>query len=184
MDPVLIGLPIILVVLFLGFRYLSPKRRLMCSKDGTFDDLSAYFQDLTAARKATAFLIISVKDTDKFIQFKYHRKIVQRNAQSYQGVFEIDFPIITPYQKSIEKKFLAVCAEFELEVAESPAHFRHRFHNAYVLGSAAEMGEVVTRMFMEVHGATRNDALTFDYKGFARSAEPGAAAGPKVRPES
>jgi len=87
MSKVLIIAGIVFAILAIAFLAM-PRQYELFSKPGTISDIQKNIEGLLSSNDEKAFLIITVTNTNQFVQFSAYDKIVQ-----------MDFPMIEDEQK-------------------------------------------------------------------------------------
>ena len=145
MNATLIGILIaVAVILYL----LDRLRGRLPKASGRLGDSPRYFKGLL--KKAPldgAFLVMTVKGTEQFLQF--------RNTANG---FEVYFPLVTERQQSDTEKFRSACAELGLDVKDNDASL-----NTYVKVPPEEMARIVTRLFQMMYATTERTPLEFEW---------------------
>lgn len=77
--------------------------------EGTLWDLPKIMNGFIGANNDDAFLIIELKNSADFVQFKYYEN----------RLLEIDYPQATERQKSLKKPVLAVLEKLDCEIKEN-----------------------------------------------------------------
>ena len=120
------------------------------------NELEQHIDLLMHALNDRAFLIISVSGTDDFLQL----------TGDTQGV-QIDFPLITDRQLTLESK-IRLAAEAEgLEVVENKGSGGERFLDIDIEGDAVEVARVCRVLLRNVFGAEDGARLEFEGDGLS-----------------
>jgi hypothetical protein len=120
------------------------------------NELQDHIDRLMRAPSDGAFLIISVSGTDDFLQL----------TGDTDGV-QIDFPLITSRQLSLEAK-IRLAAEAEgLAVVENKGSSGERFLDIDIEGHAVEMARVCRVLLRNVFGARDDARLEFEGDGLS-----------------
>ncbi len=104
---------------------------------GTIKDLKSTLENLMLSTKEDAFVIATINGTSDFVQFSGNTKNVQ-----------LDFPLITDRQKSMEARFRTTAREMNLKVIENRGTGGEVFLDIDLKGTAAEIS-VVAQSFMK-----------------------------------
>ena len=104
---------------------------------GNVDEIESNIEKIMRSTKKDAFLVAKVRGTSDFIQFTGDAKGVQ-----------LDFPLITDRQKSMESAFRSIAKELNLEIVENAGSGGDTFLDIDIKGTAAEIA-VIGRTFME-----------------------------------
>ena len=146
---ILIGIGLICVIAFLVFVLRSSTATTIV---GTSKDILQYLSELQFAQDDDAFLVVTLRGTPDFIQFKYSN-----------GQFEIDFPLVSERQQSFEERIKSACSDIGLKIQVSDDS---QFLDIYENSTAEKIAESVIRIFQEVYGATSSDQYEFNCEGF------------------
>ena len=104
---------------------------------GSIDDIERNMLALMTSGKEGAFLIVTVQGTNDFIQFTSDASSVQ-----------LDFPLVTERQKSLEMIFRSAAKGLDLEIVENRGSGGEIFLDITMKGTAAEIA-VIARALME-----------------------------------
>lgn len=151
----LFSLIISFVFIILWF-FIFPHKIELPEKIGSIDEFTIFLSDLENANNEDAFLIITLKDTDDFIQLKYF--------ESYG--FEIDFPLVTPMQKENESKIREVCKNLYLPITENLGTDGSLFLDIYIQPKEVKISETVIKLFEQIYSADRKSLFKFSWVGF------------------
>ncbi len=119
------------------------------------NDLERYLAALQDADSEDAFLIAHVQGSEDFIQFK-----------SYSDVYEIDFPIFTERQHSLEPRIISAGAALRLEPRVTDAGGGDRFIDFDANGTPGEVAGVVRALFTAVFDLSVDALLEFECAEF------------------
>ena len=97
------------------------------------------------------FLIVGIAGTEDFIQLT----AAPDRAQ-------IDFPLITERQRSLEPKILQVAGELHLDFHETRGSNGGRFLDCDFIGSSREIADTCRKLLIHVYGISETTALTFE----------------------
>lgn len=107
---------------------------------GTLSELGAYIGPLMRADRAPAFLIVTVKDTEDFVQFTASTDSVQ-----------FDLPLLSDRQKSFEDKLRKLCADHGLSPFSTQGSDGTEFLDCDISGRESEVtktvGQIILRLF-------------------------------------
>ena len=107
---------------------------------GALSELGAYIGPLMRADRAPAFLIVTVKDTEDFVQFT-------ATAESVQ----FDLPLLSDRQKSFEDKLRKLCADHGLSPHSTQGSDGTEFLDCDISGAETEVtktaGQIILRLF-------------------------------------
>jgi hypothetical protein len=120
------------------------------------DEIEHYIDRLMSANDDGAFLIISVAGAVDFLQLTGDA----RGAQ-------IDFPLITDRQRSLEQRIRLAAERVGLPVVENRGGGSDRFLDINVEGTAAEVARVCRALLYDVFGASEGAELEFEGDGLA-----------------
>lgn len=115
---------------------------------GRLSDVPSYLAALQQASEPDAYLIIEVDGTDDFLQFTASSALV-----------ELDLPLVTERQQSLEDRFRAAAADLGLAVRDSQGPGGSRFLDVDLEASTAgaRAQEFLARLF----GVRAETALVF-----------------------
>jgi hypothetical protein len=117
---------------------------------GTTKDLENYIGIMMLSAEKYAFVIATVKGTRDFVQFSGNTKNIQ-----------LDFPLITDRQKSMEAAFRTTAKDMDLKIIENRGTGGETFLDINLKGTAAEIS-VVARTFMErFFGITQDTKIKY-----------------------
>lgn len=120
------------------------------------DKIRHYVERLMRAPGDGAFLVIAISGSDDFLQ-------LTADAEGAQ----IDFPLITDRQRSLEPKIRLAAEGAGLPLVESESGGGDRFLDVNVEGSAAEVARICRVLLREVLGAGDDAELEFESDGLA-----------------
>lgn len=104
---------------------------------GTTKDLEDSIAKMMQSTKKHAFVIAKVHGTNDFIRFNSDTKSV-----------ELDFPLVSDRQQSMEEAFRSIAKEMNLKVVENRRTAGQTFLDIYIKGTSAEIS-VVGQTFIE-----------------------------------
>jgi hypothetical protein len=117
---------------------------------GTTKDLENYIGIMMLSTEKYAFVIATVQGTRDFVQFSGNTKNIQ-----------LDFPLITDRQKSMEVAFRTTAKEMDLKIIENRGTGGEIFLDIDLKGTTAEIS-VVARTFMErFFGITQDTQIKY-----------------------
>jgi hypothetical protein len=117
---------------------------------GTTKDLENYIGIMMLSTEKYAFVIAMVQGTRDFVQFSGNTKNIQ-----------LDFPLITDRQKSMEVAFRTTAKEMDLKIIENRGTGGEIFLDIDLKGTTAEIS-VVARTFMErFFGITQDTQIKY-----------------------
>jgi len=117
---------------------------------GTTKDLENYIGIMMLSAEKYAFVIATVKGTRDFVQFSGNTKNIQ-----------LDFPLITDRQKSMEAAFRTTAKEMDLKIIENQGTGGETFLDIDLKGTTAEIS-AVARTFMErFFGITQDTKIKY-----------------------
>jgi hypothetical protein len=117
---------------------------------GTIKDLENYIGIMMLSTEKYAFVIATVKGTRDFVQFSGNTKNIQ-----------LDFPLITDRQKSMEAAFRTTAKEMDLKIIENRGTGGDVFLDIDLKGTTAEIS-AVARTFMEkFFGITQDTKIKY-----------------------
>ena len=123
---------------------------------GNFSDIGPYFNALSDAKNNNAFLVVTIKGTEDFFQFKHYE----------DGTFEIDFPLITERQQSLEDRVKTAHSDLGLSYELTESSDGSRFIDVYTKMTSEEISGAVKDLFRKVFLSTQATELTFHWDGF------------------
>jgi hypothetical protein len=124
---------VVIIVAFL-FLYRPDSTRVTA---GTIKDLEGNIGQMMISTEKHPFVIAIVQGTNDFVQFSGDTKSI-----------ELDFPLVTDRQKSMEEKFRSMAKSMNLEAIERRGTGGELFLDIGLKGTAAEVS-IVARAFME-----------------------------------
>jgi hypothetical protein len=140
----------LVLVAFFIFIFLRRPDDTMTSI-GSIDDLKSIIEKIMKSTKEDAFLIAKVHETSDFIQF----------TGDAEGV-QLDFPLITDRQRSMEAAFRSVAKKLNLQIVENRGSGGDTFLDIDIKGNAAEVA-VIAKIFMEkLFGANRSTKIEYE----------------------
>ncbi len=148
----LIGGGVFLLLVLVGWVLLIRSRKDLPSAFGTTADLERYLDLLAKATAPEAFLIVGFPESDDFVQFKH-----------YEGIFEIDFPIFTERQRSLEDRIRQVRKHLGLTIRVTEEGKDGHFIDFDYAGQATEMAEIVGQLLIDVFEAPQGADLIFSW---------------------
>ena len=117
---------------------------------GNLESISRYIERLMLDGREGGFLIISIQGTDDFIQF----------TGDAQGV-QIDFPIVTKRQASLEQAFMDACRVIGVSVKRSSGTDGSQFLDANINGSVHEVSGKVWTVLSTLYSVSEDTTLAF-----------------------
>jgi hypothetical protein len=144
------------IVLIIVFRVLFNPVEKLSTEIGTKDDLHKYIASLLSNGADDDFLIIKIADSQDFFQFK-----------NYQNKLEIDFPLVTERQKSLESRVRQALIDQNLKIIENKGSGNTIFLDSYIDQSAPKASETVFKIFEAVFNINKNTKLDFQWTSFA-----------------
>ena len=126
------------------------------SESGRIFDLAPYVDRLMRSNDPHAYLIISIVHSEDFMQL----------SGDASGV-EVDFPQITPRQRSFEEKIRGVAEREGLEVVETHGSDGSRFLDLNVNGESQVVAAVCSKVLREVYSVSGDAELLFQHAGLA-----------------
>ena len=131
---IVIPVVVIIVAFLLLYRRPDTTKGIV----GTIKDLEGHLgQMMMRGSEKHAFVIAIVQGTNDFVQFSGDTDSI-----------ELDFPLVTDRQKSMEEKFRSAAKSMNLEVIDNRGTGSNLFLDIDLKGTAAEVS-VVVRAFIE-----------------------------------
>jgi hypothetical protein len=124
--------------------------------EGHVADLLTLLEVLEQSSAPDAFLLIQVQGREDFLQFT-----------AVPGAFALDFPLITPRQRTLGPKLRRIASAFDLEVRESRLPSGATFLHVDVPGSATVAAVVVERLLSDLYAVDETTRLLFVSHGCA-----------------
>jgi hypothetical protein len=115
---------------------------------GSIDDIESNIEKLMRSGEEDAFLIATVHGTGDYVQFTADAKSVQ-----------LDFPLITDRQKSLEMAFRSVSKGLGLEVMENSGSGGEKFLDVTIEGTAAEIAVVAASLMKKLFRIDQNEKI-------------------------
>ncbi|MCG8334010.1 MAG: hypothetical protein MJE63_05805, partial [Proteobacteria bacterium] len=122
----------------------------------TKNDIPRYIASLLKNGTEDDFLIIEIGNPEDFFQFK-----------NYQNELEIDFPLVTDKQKSLESRVRQALKDQNLVVVENKGSGDTIFLDSYIKQTNSDTSKVVQEVFKSVFGLNENTKLVFRWTSFA-----------------
>ncbi|TGK89977.1 hypothetical protein EHQ23_02350 [Leptospira bourretii] len=142
---------IISAILFYFFRNKRNNEKLVIGNLSNFDE---FISKLIDSKSNDSFLIISIKDTDKFIQFKYYVE---------EGL-EIDFPLVTNEQKQKRNLLINYCKRNKLYFKiNKSSDGQHEFLDIYLKAEKKELMDTVKKIYIDIYNV--NPSTEFKING-------------------
>ena len=148
-----VAVALMLLIVLVSLRHkpkIAEPKGTRASSDQRPDDL---VRRLMNSKKEGAFLIVGVKGSDDFLQMTGDSTGVQ-----------LDFPLITDRQQSLESKIRKAVADLNLTVTENRGSDGSRFIDIDVVGEPAQIS-AVCRALMEQVFAASEASLRFEHDG-------------------
>lgn len=112
--------------------------------------IEAAISRLLAANKEGAFLIISVDQSDDFIQFTASPDAV-----------ELDMPLVTDRQRQIASKLRDACAKSHLEVIANTGSDGTQFIDCLITGSVGDISKNIRQILLDIFDVRNDSELSF-----------------------
>ncbi|MCI5141624.1 MAG: hypothetical protein D3909_07825 [Candidatus Electrothrix sp. ATG1] len=144
------------IVLVVRFKLLSSSSDTLDSEIGTKSDIPRYIASLLKHGTEDDFLIIEIENSEDFFQFK-----------NYQNELEIDFPLVTDRQKTLESKVRQAFRDLNLEIIENKGSGDIIFLDSYIKQADSGASTIVQEIFKSVFGLNENTKLVFRWTSFA-----------------
>jgi len=135
------------VVLFLAWAFW-PRRTLKTKGDASKIEV---FVSMLMRSSDQKFLIVGVRGTEDFLQL----------TGAPDGA-QIDFPLITERQRSLEPKIRQAAEELHLDFRETRGSDGSRFLDCDFTGSAREIADACRKLLVYVYGISETTPLTFE----------------------
>ncbi len=147
----IIGMIIFALVLIALVLFFSLNDHDTTVSVGSIDDIEKNIEKLMRSSKEAAFLIATVHGTDDYVQFTADAKSVQ-----------LDFPLITDRQKSLEMAFRSVSKELGLEIMENSGSGGEKFLDITIEGTATEIAVVAASLMKKLFRIDRNEKIRYE----------------------
>jgi hypothetical protein len=146
-------IPIVLILLFA----LVAFKRQDTSPDiptvsGSFEILEGHLSKLMNDNDDYSFLIVTVSDTNDFIQFTGDNKGVQ-----------LDFPLSTERQRSLEAQFRKSAGEQNLKIIENKGSDGTMFMDIDINGSPSFIANVSEKLMRSVFSIKDGSIIEYQY---------------------
>lgn len=125
------------------------------SIQGSVIDIENYISGLMGAPDEDGVLVITISGTSNFVQF---------NGGDY-GV-QMDFPLVTQEQKSMQGSIEGVGKEMELVPIISSGSDGSEFIDFYLDGSPSEISNIVESFMAKLYGINQSTQLEFVKYGY------------------
>jgi hypothetical protein len=122
---------------------------------GRIFDIRAYLDRLMRSQ-AHAFLIINIAHSEEFLQLTGHA-----------GGVQIDFPMVTPRQRSLEGKIRAVASREGLELVENYGSEGTLFLDINLNAELAEVTATCSKVLRQVFNVSGDVELFFQHADLA-----------------
>jgi hypothetical protein len=109
-------------------------------------EIDLYLSALMKTSSDDAFIIVTMRQTQEFIQFKYIQKY---------GL-EIDFPLVTDRQKEQKEKIIKYTKELGLEFDVNTGTDGTEFIDIYFKEDYLEGSKLIKNYFYKIYGAMEN----------------------------
>jgi len=119
---------------------------------GTLADVGAHVSELIASESADAFLIIEVAGTDDFLQLL-----------TVSGILRLDYPLLTPRQRSLEPKLRSAAASLGLSVAGASDDDEFPVVDVDI-PTGTDPASFVARFLAELYGVDASTPLRFEHE--------------------
>jgi hypothetical protein len=139
-----------LVLVSLAIFLLSSRPNDTATSVGSIDDIESNIEKMMRSSKQDAFLIVTVYGTSDFIQFTGDAKSVQ-----------LDFPLVTDEQKSMETAFRSVAKELNLNTVENRAG-DEIFLDIDIKGTAAEISIIAKALIIKLFMVNQNTKIEYE----------------------
>lgn len=126
------------------------------SERGQIFDLARYIDRLMRSPDPYAYVIINVANTEDFMQLTGDASGVQ-----------IDFPQVTPRQRSFEEKIREVASREGLDVIENHGSTGELFLDLNVNGEWRAVAAICSKVLRDVYNLSGETELTFNHDGLA-----------------
>ncbi|XDD52964.1 hypothetical protein AB3N62_10770 [Leptospira sp. WS4.C2] len=121
---------------------------------GNLSNFDEFISKLIDSESNDSFLIISIKDTDKFIQFKYYVE---------EGL-EIDFPLVTNEQIQKRNLLINYCKRNKLYFKiNKSSDEQHEFLDIYLKAEKKELTDTVKKIYIDIYNV--NPSTEFEFNG-------------------
>jgi len=154
MSKVLIIAGIVFAILAIAFLAM-PRQYELFSKLGTISDIQKNIEGLLSSNDEKAFLIITVTNTNQFVQFSAYDKIVQ-----------MDFPMIKDEQKDRRQKITEFCKSLGLELTVNIGTDGSEFLDYDLSGTPNEITSTIAQIISKVFNVSPTTELSFQTNGF------------------
>jgi hypothetical protein len=135
MKPLIII--ILIVVIAISIFIFSNQSRNTKIIVGSINDIEPNIDKIMKSNQKDAFLIVKIKGTDDFIQFTGDTKGVQ-----------LDFPLVTERQKSMEVAYKQVAKELNLAIVENRGSSGDNFLDINIKGTSVQIADI-SRIILE-----------------------------------
>jgi hypothetical protein len=151
----MVGFVSVVPAALLGGYFAASKKAEMFPESGVPGDLESAIEGLLGADASDAFLIVTVKSTEDFVQFT-----------AVPGTVRLDYPQVTPRQRELRSRFEEACRALGLEKTVNSGSDGSEFIDYDIPGSAASIAAVVRQVLSGVFGVSSDAELLFVANGF------------------
>ena len=130
---IIIILALIVISIFIFSKQSDDTKTIV----GSINDIESNIDKVMKSNKKGAFLIATIQGINDFIQFTGNTTGVQ-----------LDFPLVTDRQKSMEMVYRSVAKELNLVIVENKGTSGHNFLDIDIKGTATQIA-IISRILME-----------------------------------
>ena len=141
----------LVLILFFAFNFMR-KSQDATTVVGNIDSIEDMINSLMNSSNEYSFLIIQINETEDFIQFT-----------GGPGGVQLDFPLITERQKSLESDFRRVSIDLNLKVIENKGAEGDRFLDIELNGNPFEITEIIKKFIRNLFNVNSGSKLVFQY---------------------
>jgi len=146
---------VLLVVLAVIVIYFLKRLKANDPVRGSIIDIENYIKGLMGAAEEDGVLIITISGTSKFVQF----------TGGVSGV-QMDFPLVTSKQKSLQVSIENVGKEMALEAIINLGSDEAEFIDFNLEGSPSEITNIVENFMASLYGTNQTTQLEFNKHGY------------------
>ena len=146
---------VLLVVLTVIVVYFLKRPTENSPVQGSTIDIENYIKGLMGTIEEDGVLIVTISGTSKFVQFNGGASGVQ-----------MDFPLVTSDQKSLQVSIESVGKEMELEAIINLGSDGSQFIDFNLEGSPSEISNIVENFMAKLYGTNQSTQLEFIKYGY------------------
>jgi hypothetical protein len=153
-----LNIVIVIIIALIVFYFLfirNSKNNKSGTAYGNYYDIQNYIEQLVISEESDAFIIITIKGTNDFLQLTGNTSEIQ-----------IDFPLITKQQKQNEDKIILAAKKLNLDYIYNTGSDGSKFLDFNIKNNVSNISQVTKNLLIEVFKVDENTVLEFEYNGF------------------